>query len=160
MKRRFFGLAGLMAAAGALGPGPAQQAGGALVLSGGDFIHPALRAAVRRAGRGADKTFLTIPTASSGIRLESGFEYEPADGDSVNPRDAFSAYLGTQVERELQALVRRGGVLGGNSAGAIIQGSFIVRGGPTSPSSSRRVAPGLRFPSQCRRESAPSLPKT
>jgi len=38
------------------------------------------------------------------------------------------AYLGTLVESELHALLDRGGVLGGTSAGASILGSFLVRG--------------------------------
>jgi cyanophycinase len=38
------------------------------------------------------------------------------------------AYLGTRTERELFALLARGGVIGGSSAGATIQGSYLVRG--------------------------------
>lgn len=38
------------------------------------------------------------------------------------------AYLGTRTERELHALLARGGVIGGSSAGATIQGSYLVRG--------------------------------
>jgi cyanophycinase len=38
------------------------------------------------------------------------------------------AYLGTRSEREFQAVLDRGGVIGGSSAGASIQGSFLVRG--------------------------------
>ena len=38
------------------------------------------------------------------------------------------SYLGTKVHRELMALLDRGGVIGGTSAGATIQGSFMVRG--------------------------------
>ena len=38
------------------------------------------------------------------------------------------SYLGTKVHRELKALLERGGVIGGTSAGATIQGSFMVRG--------------------------------
>ena len=38
------------------------------------------------------------------------------------------SYLGTAVHRELMALLERGGVIGGTSAGATIQGSFMVRG--------------------------------
>ena len=40
------------------------------------------------------------------------------------------AYLGTRTERELHALLARGGVIGGTSAGATIQGSYLVRGAP------------------------------
>lgn len=38
------------------------------------------------------------------------------------------AYLNTRTQRELEALLARGGVIGGSSAGATIQGSFLVRG--------------------------------
>lgn len=38
------------------------------------------------------------------------------------------AYLGTATERELHALLARGGVIGGTSAGASIQASYLVRG--------------------------------
>lgn len=38
------------------------------------------------------------------------------------------AYLNTKVLVELNALLERGGVIGGNSAGASIQASFLVRG--------------------------------
>jgi len=38
------------------------------------------------------------------------------------------AYLGTLAETEIRNVLRRGGVIGGSSAGASIQGSFLVRG--------------------------------
>lgn len=38
------------------------------------------------------------------------------------------AYLGTRVVPELFAVLERGGVIGGSSAGATIQGSYLVRG--------------------------------
>jgi cyanophycinase len=41
--------------------------------------------------------------------------------------------LDTRAQRELQALLDRGGVIGGNSAGAMIAGSFILRGRPDKP---------------------------
>lgn len=43
------------------------------------------------------------------------------------------AYLGTRTLRALKALLQRGGVVFGSSAGAIIQGSFTVRGRPDKP---------------------------
>jgi cyanophycinase len=43
------------------------------------------------------------------------------------------AYLGTEVVTALKALVARGGIVAGESAGAIIQGSYIVRGNPNKP---------------------------
>jgi cyanophycinase len=38
------------------------------------------------------------------------------------------SYLNTRTQRELFALLNRGGVIGGSSAGATIQGSYMVRG--------------------------------
>lgn len=38
------------------------------------------------------------------------------------------SYLNTRTHKELLALLDRGGVIGGSSAGATIQGSFLVRG--------------------------------
>lgn len=38
-------------------------------------------------------------------------------------------YLNTETHRELEALLARGGVIGGNSAGASALASFLVRGG-------------------------------
>ncbi len=38
------------------------------------------------------------------------------------------SYLNTRTHRELQAVLDRGGVIGGSSAGATIQGSYLVRG--------------------------------
>jgi cyanophycinase len=38
------------------------------------------------------------------------------------------AYLNTRTERAIRAVLDRGGVIGGESAGATIQGSYLVRG--------------------------------
>lgn len=38
------------------------------------------------------------------------------------------SYLNTRTHRELHAVLERGGIIGGSSAGATIQGSFLVRG--------------------------------
>ncbi|MDP3001306.1 MAG: cyanophycinase [Bryobacterales bacterium] len=38
------------------------------------------------------------------------------------------SYLGTRTEREFRGVVERGGVIGGTSAGATIQGFYLVRG--------------------------------
>lgn len=43
------------------------------------------------------------------------------------------AYLDTLTHWEIKAVLERGGVVGGTSAGAIIQGSYIVRGRPDKP---------------------------
>jgi len=39
------------------------------------------------------------------------------------------AYVGTAVERELHALLKRGGVIGGTSAGAAVQSRLMIAGG-------------------------------
>jgi cyanophycinase len=59
---------------------------------------------------------------ASGVWIDGGRQWRLAD-----------AYLGTAVEREIKALLARGGVVGGGSAGATIQGSFLVRGSPGTP---------------------------
>lgn len=59
---------------------------------------------------------------ASGVWIEGGRQWRLAD-----------AYLGTAVEREIKALLARGGVVGGSSAGATIQGSYLVRGAPAGP---------------------------
>ncbi len=39
-----------------------------------------------------------------------------------------NAYTGTRTQREIEGVLARGGVVGGSSAGATIQGSYLVRG--------------------------------
>ena len=38
------------------------------------------------------------------------------------------SFAGTRTQREIEAVLERGGVIGGSSAGATIQGSYLVRG--------------------------------
>jgi len=56
---------------------------------------------------------------ANGVWIDGGRQWRLVD-----------AYLGTAVEREIKAVLARGGVVGGGSAGATIQGSFLVRGAP------------------------------
>ena len=59
-----------------------------------------------------------------------------ATGVFIGPGNAgrlAEAYLKTRTQKALEALLARGGVIAGSSAGAIIQGSFIVRGRPDKP---------------------------
>jgi cyanophycinase len=44
------------------------------------------------------------------------------------------AYLGTRTQAELEALLARGGVIGGSSSGASVQASLMLRGDPTDNS--------------------------
>ncbi len=55
--------------------------------------------------------------AARGVWFGGGRQWRLAD-----------AYLDTRVHEELWALLERGGVIGGSSAGATIQGSYLVRG--------------------------------
>ena len=48
-------------------------------------------------------------------------------------------YLGTAVEREIAALLARGGVVGGTSAGAAVQSKIMIAGGQAEP----RMGTGL-----------------
>ena len=156
---------------------------GALVLTGGSFGKGVIERFVTLAG-GPDANFVYIPTASSGIKLDSGFIYIPPDTDTpaantrefeqelckmfgikritvlhtrnrdtsnsesfveplrkangvwLSPGNAgrlANAYLDTLTYREIEAVLKRSGVVGGNSAGAIIQGSYTVRGRPDKP---------------------------
>lgn len=57
---------------------------------------------------------------ASGVWLGGGRQWRLAD-----------AYLGTKTLQAFTALLERGGVIGGSSAGATIQGSLLVRGDPS-----------------------------
>lgn len=54
---------------------------------------------------------------AGGVWLTGGRQWRLAD-----------AYLGTRTEAEIRAVLDRGGVVGGSSAGASIMGSYLVRG--------------------------------
>ena len=43
------------------------------------------------------------------------------------------SYLGTKAQREFEAVLERGGVIGGSSAGATIQGEYLWRGDTSGP---------------------------
>jgi cyanophycinase len=66
--------------------------------------------------------FVNVLRKASGLWISGGNSGRLAD-----------VYLGTRTEKEIKAVFERGGVVAGNSAGAIIQGSFIVRGRPDKP---------------------------
>jgi cyanophycinase len=63
--------------------------------------------------------FIETLRNASGVVIWGGRQWRLAD-----------AYLDTAVERGIKELVTRGGVVFGFSAGATIQGSFLVRGDP------------------------------
>jgi cyanophycinase len=55
---------------------------------------------------------------ATGVWLSGGHQWRLVD-----------VYLGTETHRELEELLTRGGVIGGNSAGASALASFLLRGG-------------------------------
>ncbi len=68
----------------------------------------------------ADTETFTAPLLRArGVWLDGGRQWRLAD-----------SYLHTRTQRELDAVLARGGVIGGSSAGATIQGSYLVRGAP------------------------------
>jgi len=79
-------------------------------------LHTRDRATANSAG------FVESLRHATGVWIKGGRQWRLAD-----------AYLDTAVEREIKWLLARGGVVGGSSAGATIQGSFLVRGAPGTP---------------------------
>src|SRR5580700_2736494 len=68
---------------------------------------------------------------ATGVWLEGGRHWRLTD-----------AYLGTLTLKELFKLLDRGGVIGGGSAGATIQGSYMVRGSSNPDDNTIMMAPG------------------
>jgi cyanophycinase len=68
----------------------------------------------------ADTAEFVAPLRTArGVWISGGRQWRLAD-----------AYLSTRTVREISAVLERGGVVGGSSAGATIQGSYLVRGAP------------------------------
>jgi cyanophycinase len=63
--------------------------------------------------------FLAPLRSATGVWIGGGRQWRLAD-----------AYLGTNTQRAIEQVLARGGVIGGGSAGATIQGSYLVRGAP------------------------------
>ena len=71
----------------------------------------------RDPGEAMTKSFAEPITTARGVWFPGGRQWRLAD-----------SYLNTLTHRELNNLLSRGGVIGGSSAGATIQGSFLARG--------------------------------
>lgn len=68
----------------------------------------------------ADTEAFNEPLAKAGgVWIDGGRQWRLAD-----------SYLGTRTLKALHDVLSRGGVIGGSSAGATIQGSYLVRGAP------------------------------
>ena len=68
---------------------------------------------------------------ATGVWLEGGRHWRLTD-----------AYLDTRTLKELFAVLDRGGVIGGGSAGATVQGSYMVRGSSNPDDNTIMMAPG------------------
>lgn len=62
-------------------------------------------------------TFVNPLKTARGVWFSGGRQWRIVD-----------AYAGTLAEKEIRAVLDRGGVIGGSSAGATIQGTYLVRG--------------------------------
>jgi len=83
-----------------------------------------------RSRRVADSDSFVAPLrAARGVWFPGGRQWRLVD-----------AYLGTRTERELRAVLSRGGVIGGTSAGASILASYLVRG--AREGNTQMMAPG------------------
>ncbi len=69
-----------------------------------------------------DPAFLTPLKNATGVWFEGGQQLRLAE-----------AYQGTEFEAELKTLLKRGGVIGGTSAGAAIQSQIMIAGGKDQP---------------------------
>ncbi|MEO6447576.1 MAG: Type 1 glutamine amidotransferase-like domain-containing protein [Gemmatimonadaceae bacterium] len=66
-------------------------------------------------------SFSTVVKKAGGVWFQGGRQFRLVD-----------AYGGTKTEAEFNAVLARGGVVGGSSAGASILGDFLVRGAPSN----------------------------
>ncbi len=70
-------------------------------------------------------------TTATGVWIEGGRHWRLTN-----------AYLGTRTLNEMFNLLNRGGVIGGGSAGATVQGSYMVRGSSNPDDNTIMMAPG------------------
>jgi cyanophycinase len=80
----------------------------------------------------ADSPGFVAPfTTATGVWIEGGRHWRLTD-----------AYLNTRTLKEMFELLDRGGVIGGGSAGATVQGSYMVRGSSNPDDNTIVMAPG------------------
>ncbi len=80
----------------------------------------------------ADSAAFAAPLKdATGVWLEGGRHWRLTD-----------AYLGTLTLKEMFGVLDRGGVIGGGSAGATVQGSYMVRGSSDPDDNTIMMAPG------------------
>jgi cyanophycinase len=80
----------------------------------------------------ADSPAFVAPlTTATGVWIEGGRHWRLTD-----------AYLDTLTLKEMFKLLDRGGIIGGGSAGATVQGSYMVRGSSNPDDNTIMMAPG------------------
>jgi cyanophycinase len=80
----------------------------------------------------ADSADFVVPvTTATGVWIEGGRHWRLTD-----------AYLGTRTLKEMFKVLDRGGAIGGGSAGATVQGSYMVRGSSNPDDNTIMMAPG------------------
>lgn len=84
------------------------------------------------------ETVTVLHTRSREIADTAGFVEPLKKADAIwfssgNAGRLAGTYRGTRFQTEMNALHARGGAIGGESAGAIIQGALILRGRPDKP---------------------------
>jgi len=80
----------------------------------------------------ADSPGFVAPfTTATGVWIEGGRHWRLTD-----------AYLDTRTLKEMFNVLNRGGVIGGGSAGATVQGSYMVRGSSNPDDNTIMMAPG------------------
>ena len=73
----------------------------------------------RDRGEANDPKLLDVLREAKGIWFTGGRQWHLVD-----------SFLGTEAENLMHAVLKRGGAIGGSSAGATIQGEYLVRGNP------------------------------
>ena len=84
----------------------------------------------RSRAKADDKDFVRVLSEATGVWIGGGRQQNLTD-----------VYLGTEVERQLKALLDRGGVIGGTSAGAAVMTRVMIDSGRTEA----KVAQGFDF---------------
>ncbi|WP_419162978.1 cyanophycinase [Candidatus Palauibacter sp.] len=93
-----------------------QSFGGLLPFQAAGVEHLTLRHTNDR-DEANSEAFVSAIREAGGVWFTGGRQWRLVD-----------SYMGTRTEEELWALLERGGVIGGSSAGATIQGSYLARG--------------------------------
>ena len=88
-----------------------------LLSKGGDARFQVLTSAKRQEVESPD--YLTALEKANGVWFGGGRQWRFVD-----------AYEGTRFQSALESVLKRGGVIGGSSAGATILGDYLCRGGP------------------------------